>query len=201
MWVSGHSEQAMRMTAEWGDCLFLNGMSDDALAQHIFAARQAAMQWGREISIAVNAYVIATDTREQAFARRDAVVGKRNTKTIGFFRDIMTESGAAAWSGLDDKRMVDSNAGLDAGLIGSFDDVRKRMERLSEIGVDTIVCQFDDPMRDAGPFMKRVIRPLRENTNADDAVSANSNRSPHAAPRWRNSADAVGQQFHKRSAT
>ena len=60
------------------------------------------------------------------------------------------------------KQMVDSNAGLDAGLVGSFDDVRQRMERLAELGVNTIVCQFDEPMRDAGPFMKRVIRPLRE---------------------------------------
>jgi dimethylsulfone monooxygenase len=178
MWVSGHSQQAMRITAEWGDCLFLNGMSDEALSRHIFAARQAATQWGREISIAINAYVIATETREQALARRDAVVEKRNSKTIGFFRDIMTDSGAAAWAGLDDRQMVDSNAGFDAGLIGSFEDVRARLERLAEIGVDTVVCQFDDPMRDAGPFMKRVIRPMRESVDSESALASAANRGP-----------------------
>ena len=170
MWISGHSAQAMQLTAEWGDCLFLNGMADDILARHIFAARQAAMQWGREITIAVNAYVIATETREQALARRDSVVAQRNAKTINFFRDIMTESGAAAWVGLDDQQMVDSNAGFDAGLIGSFDDVRQRLEQLASMGVDTVVCQFDDPMRDAGPFMKRVIRPQREKMADDNSL-------------------------------
>lgn len=171
MWISGHSAQAMKLTAEWGDCLFLNGMADEALARHIFAARQAAMQWDRKISVAINAYVIATETREQAFARRDAVVAKRNNETIALFRDIMTESGAAAWAGLEDRQMVDSNAGFDAGLIGSFGDVRQRLEQLSAIGVDTVVCQFDDPMRDAGPFMKRVIRPLRERAEAGPAAA------------------------------
>ena len=174
MWISGHSAQAMSLTAEWGDCLFLNGMADDALARHVFAARQAAMQWGLKITIAVNAYVIATETREQALARRDAVVAKRNSTTIAFFRDIMTESGAAAWAALDDQQMVDSNAGFDASLIGSFDDVLWRLEQLAAIGVDTIVCQFDDPMRDAGPFMKRVIRPLREKTGEDNSTEVGS---------------------------
>jgi FMNH2-dependent dimethyl sulfone monooxygenase len=58
--------------------------------------------------------------------------------------------------------MVDSNAGFDAGLIGSFENVLEQLLQLSDIGVDTIVCQFDDPMRDAGPFMKRVVQPLRK---------------------------------------
>lgn len=166
MWISGHSSEAMRMAAEWGDTLFLNGMADEGLARHVFAARQAAMQWGRQISIAINAYVIAMETREQARGRRDSVLEKCNVETIGFFREIMTESGAAAWVGLEDRQMVDSNAGFDAALIGSFADVKQRLERLTEIGVDTVVCQFDDPMRDAGPFMKHVVRPLREDAGA-----------------------------------
>jgi FMNH2-dependent dimethyl sulfone monooxygenase len=74
----------------------------------------------------------------------------------------MEASGAAAWTDLTDLQMVDSNSGFDAQLIGSFSDVRSRLATLSELGVDKIVCQFDDPMRDVGPFMQHVIRPLRE---------------------------------------
>jgi dimethylsulfone monooxygenase len=174
MWISGHSSEATRMAAEWGNCLFLNGMPDERLRRHVFAVRQAAMQWGREISIAINAYVIATETREQALARRDRVLEKRNPETIAFFREVMTESGSAAWAGLTDKQMIDSNAGFDAALIGSFTDVQERLRRLADIGIDTVVCQFDDPMRDAGPFMKHVIRPLREEARrlADTAAIA-----------------------------
>jgi len=92
------------------------------------------------------------------------VLSRRNPETIAFFRTVMEASGASAWAALDDEQMVDSNAGLEAGLIGSFEEVRERVARLSALGVDKLVCQFDDPMRDAGPFMKRVIRPHREAT-------------------------------------
>jgi FMNH2-dependent dimethyl sulfone monooxygenase len=75
---------------------------------------------------------------------------------------VIVRSGAAAWASLGEEQMVDSNAGFELGLIGSFEEVRQRIPKLQAIGLDRIVCQFDDPMRDAGPFMKRVIRPLRE---------------------------------------
>jgi FMNH2-dependent dimethyl sulfone monooxygenase len=121
-----------------------------------------AMRWGRRITIALNAFVIATETSQQARERRDRVVQRRNDETIAFFRGVMEASGAAAWADLNDEQMVDSNSGFDAGLIGSFAEVRERLDTLARLGVDKIVCQFDDPMRDVGPFMQRVIRPLRE---------------------------------------
>jgi len=166
MWVCGHSRQATEMAAEWADCLFLNGMSDADLAQHIITVKQAAQRWNRKISIAVNAYVIAAESREQAVARRAAVIKKIDREKVGFFRDIMADSGAAAWDGLSDEQMIDSNAGFEANLIGSFQDIRARLDELAEVGVDTVVCQFDDPMRDAGPFMKHVIEPMRADRTA-----------------------------------
>ena len=113
VWIAGHSDRAVQMAAEWGHCLFLNGMSDEELSRRI-------------------------------------------QKVIG-------RSGAAAWASLGEEQMVDSNAGFELGLIGSFEDIRQRIPKLQAIGLNRIVCQFDDPMRDAGPFMKHVIRPLRDN--------------------------------------
>jgi FMNH2-dependent dimethyl sulfone monooxygenase len=97
-------------------------------------------------------------------------MARRNTETIGFFREVMSQSGAAAWAALDEEQMVDSNAGFELGLIGSFESVRARIPVLEAIGVDRIVCQFDDPMRDAGPFAKRVIRPLQQSVGAVGAA-------------------------------
>jgi len=162
IWVSGHSSRATALTGEWGDCLFLNGLPDAQLERHINEARQIATRWGRTISIAVNAFVIATETTEQALERRRKVVQGRNDETIAFFRNVMEASGAAAWADLTDEQMVDSNSGLDARLVGSFSDVRERITMLERMGVDKIVCQFDDPMRDVGPFMKNVVRPMQD---------------------------------------
>jgi FMNH2-dependent dimethyl sulfone monooxygenase len=87
-------------------------------------------------------------------------MGRRNPETIAFFRSLMDESEATAWANLTEEQMVDSNAGFVPGLIGSFDEIRGRIAALADLGVNRIVCQFDDPMRDAGPFMKQVVRPL-----------------------------------------
>jgi FMNH2-dependent dimethyl sulfone monooxygenase len=162
VWIAGHSDRAVQMAAEWGHCLFLNGMSDDELKRRVDAVRQEANSWGRSVLIAANAYVVATETTEQARQRWKSVIARRNPATIGFFRKVISGSGAAAWATLGEEQMVDSNAGFELGLIGSFEDIRQRIPKLQSIGVNRIVCQFDDPMRDAGPFMKHVIRPLRE---------------------------------------
>jgi FMNH2-dependent dimethyl sulfone monooxygenase len=162
VWIAGHSHRATQMAAEWGHCLFLNGMSEEELKQRIETVRQEANRWGRTILVAANAYVIATEATEQARHRWRSVIARRNSQTIDFFRKVIGGSGAAAWASLGEEQMVDSNAGFELGLIGSFEDIRQRIPQLHAIGLDRIVCQFDDPMRDAGPFMKNVIRPLRE---------------------------------------
>lgn len=161
IWIAGQSDRAVEMIASWGDCLFINGMPEDELASKIAEVRQAAGRWGRKVEIAINAYVIATEEPEQARRRREAVVHRRNNATIAYFRRIMENSGATTWDDLSEEEMVDSNAGFNAGLIGSFVEVRDHLARLHSLGVDRIVCQFDDPMRDAGPFMKEVIQPFR----------------------------------------
>ncbi|ODA69063.1 Methanesulfonate monooxygenase [Methyloligella halotolerans] len=183
IWISGHSEDALRMSGEWANCLFLNGMTDAALKRHVAAARQSAMRWGREVSVGINAYVIATETRAQAEARYREVITQRNTESIEYFRDVMLNSGSVAWEGLSDEQLVDSNAGFEARLIGSFEDVRNRLRELRGIGVEKVVFQFDDPMRDAGPFMKNVIRPLREEFAAEAADELEHDAAPVGAGR------------------
>lgn len=170
VWIAGHSHRAVQMAAEWGHCLFLNGMSDAELKQRIETIRHEANNFGRSVLVAANAYVIATETTDQARARWKSVIAKRNSQTIDFFRKVIGRSGAAAWASLGEEQMVDSNAGFELGLIGSFEDIRERIPRLQSIGLNRIVCQFDDPMRDAGPFMKNVIRPLRETRTIEFAA-------------------------------
>lgn len=170
IWIAGHSDRAVQMAAEWGHCLFLNGMSDDELKKRIETARQEANRWGRTLQIAANAYVIATESTEQSRQRWKSVISRRNSDTIDFFRRVIGSSGAAAWAALGEEQMVDSNAGFELGLIGSFEDIRNRLPKLEALGLNRIVCQFDDPMRDAGPFMKNVIRPLRETRSIEFAA-------------------------------
>ncbi|MBB5415262.1 FMNH2-dependent dimethyl sulfone monooxygenase [Paraburkholderia atlantica] len=162
IWVSGHSERATALAAEWAGCLFLNGLPDVQLTRHIVDARQAALRWDRRVAIAVNAFVIAAESAATAAERREQIVETRNDEAIAFFRAAMQASGATTWTDLTDELMIDTNSGFNAHLIGSFAEVRNRVEQLSALGVDKIVCQFEDPLRDIGPFMQQVVQPLRE---------------------------------------
>src|SRR5690606_18800262 len=49
VWIAGHSNRAIALTAEWGDCLFLNGMNDTDLRKQIQAVRQEANHRGRTV--------------------------------------------------------------------------------------------------------------------------------------------------------
>ncbi len=172
VWVAGHSNRAIEMTACWGDCLFINGMGDEELTEQIVRMRQAAAKWGRKVDIALNAYVIAAESETEALRQRDWLIQNRNLATIDYFRKIMAESEASTWENLDDEQMVDSNAGFNAGLIGSFDQVRAKVEQLSEAGVNKIVCQFDNPLRDAAPFMEKVIKPFRSESRTTHLLAS-----------------------------
>ncbi|WP_069094226.1 LLM class flavin-dependent oxidoreductase [Methyloligella halotolerans] len=176
VWVAGHSDRAVNLVAERGDCLFVNGMNDDDLVQQIQAVRREASKRGREVSIAANAYVLGAESSDEAKRRAADVVSKRNIDTIAFFRGVMDQSGGAAWADLEEEQMVDSNAGFELGLVGSFEEIQARIGDLAEMGINRIICQFDDPMRDAELFMKRVVRPLRSGWwNPSPATEAGSN--------------------------
>jgi hypothetical protein len=88
---------------------------------------------GQDVLVAANAYVIATESGDQARHRWKSVIARRNSETIDFFRKVIGRSGAAAWASLGEEQMVDSNAGVELGLIGSFEEIRQRIPKLQAL--------------------------------------------------------------------
>jgi FMNH2-dependent dimethyl sulfone monooxygenase len=93
-----------------------------------------SQQLGQDRLVAANAYVVATEAGEQARQRWKSVIARRNSETIDFFRKVIGRSGAAAWASLGEEQMVDSNAGFELGLIGSFEEIRQRIPKLQALG-------------------------------------------------------------------
>lgn len=161
-WIAGHSARAVQMAAEAGECLFLNGMDDAALAHQIATLRKAEATTGRKATIAINAHVIAEPTNSAAQARVARLIARRDTQSIAEFRTIMQQSGATSWANLSDAEMVDSNAGFAAGLVGDYATLQARLRQLRSLGVDRVLCQFDNPAADIPVFMSRVVDPIRD---------------------------------------
>lgn len=172
LWVAGHSSHAIELAAKHSGCLFLNGMHDEALAGQIRKVKMACELYGTSVKIAINAHVIAEPTQQAARDRLDRLVAQRNLTSIAYFRRVMAQSGAVGWEGLSDVDMVDSNAGFAAGLIGSYRELSARLISLRSIGVDRIICQFDDAERDAAVFMHEVVSPVRAYLEKENSVQS-----------------------------
>ncbi len=161
IWVSGHSNRAKNLAANYADSLFLNGMPDKDLSYHIGRCREADPTQEKATNIIVNAHIIAAQTDEIAYQRLESVFSNADKNKIEMFREIMNESGASTWGGLTERQMVDSNAGFEVGLVGSFSRIRRRILELVSLGVSGIACQFDQPLEEMGIFMREVVEPIR----------------------------------------
>ena len=70
----------------------------------------------------------------------------------------MDASGAAVWAGLSETQMVDTNAGLETGLVGSRATIASALDALEAAGVDIVMCQFEDVTTDVQGFRRFVLR-------------------------------------------
>jgi FMNH2-dependent dimethyl sulfone monooxygenase len=158
LWISGHSDSAIRLAATEGDVLFLNGMPLQQLSPFIRRVKSFAAADGRALRVAVNAFILLEETDSAAQARHYALLANRDRELIGTFRTAMDESGAAVWSDLNETQMVDTNAGFETGLIGSADSIAAQLEALQAAGVDIVMCQFEDVRVDLQRFGSRILR-------------------------------------------
>jgi FMNH2-dependent dimethyl sulfone monooxygenase len=158
LWISGHSESAIRLAATEGDVLFVNGMPLAELSPFIRNVKSSAAREGRSLRVAVNAFIVLEETDSAARGRHESLLANRDRDLIQRFRTAMDDSGAAVWAGLSETQMVDTNAGFETGLIGSAGSVEAGLEALEASGVDILMCQFDDLRIDLQRFVNRVLR-------------------------------------------
>jgi FMNH2-dependent dimethyl sulfone monooxygenase len=161
IWVSGHSDNAIELAVKHGDVLCLDSMSDEELKQMIARIRLYEDKHNKKIEIAMSAFIVIGETTTDSKAIYESIIDNRDKEVIEMFRKIMAESGATMWSDLTDKQMVDSNCGLDAGLIGSAEIIIQELNKLEDFGVNIILCQFKDMYEDSIKFGEKVIQLIK----------------------------------------
>ena len=174
IWVSGQSTNAQELVAQYGDVFFIDSMPDKDLKEKIQQLRKLESKYGRKVKIAMSVFVILDETDEKAELRYKKILLNRQQSLIDNFRKIMAESGAAMWKELSDEQMVDSNCGFDASLIGSNSTILSRLLRLKECGVDILLCQFEDMLKDTVSFGETVLPQLvsTQTINKNTAMQA-----------------------------
>ncbi|WP_181704831.1 LLM class flavin-dependent oxidoreductase [Chthonobacter rhizosphaerae] len=154
--VSGHSDPAFRLAADTGATLFLNGMPPEAVAdvRHRFARLTSSRAKPR---IAVNALILPADTDMAGEDRRRAIADGADAALISLFKSAILTSGAQSWGVPSDADLIDTNGAFTTALAGAPDTIADRLSAYAEAGVDLVLCQFPDTLRDLAAFGSTVM--------------------------------------------
>jgi alkanesulfonate monooxygenase len=162
IYVGGESEPARELVAAHGDVWFINGQPLPDV-QALIADVAARPRNGRPLRFGLSAFVIARESEAEAqmalarlseLAKLDApirAVQRANTDPQSVMAQTMLKT-----------PRVGSNGGTAAGLVGSYDQVAKRIGQFGEAGIDLFMLQFQpfeaEMRRFAAEIMPRVRR-------------------------------------------
>ncbi|MBX6394353.1 MAG: LLM class flavin-dependent oxidoreductase [Alicyclobacillaceae bacterium] len=152
----GNSAEARQMAGQYSDWYFMNGAPLEELSEQIRDVSREAARWGREVRFAVNAFVIARETEEEAWEEHRRLVEAADVEAIEAFRERAREA-KGMWSRsttLGD--FVANNEGFRTGLIGSYEQVAERIDALHRIGIEMVLMAFRWPLQELPLFREKV---------------------------------------------
>jgi FMNH2-dependent dimethyl sulfone monooxygenase len=163
----GNSAAAREMAARVTDVLFMNGGSVEHIADMIQDVKQRAARYGREndIRFAMNAFVICRDTEEEAHQVLRDIISQANVEAVKGFGEAVKEAGQASpegqgmWSNSKFEDLVQYNDGFKPRLIGTPEQIARRIQEYEAVGVDIVLTGFLHFIEEIEQFGWRV-RPL-----------------------------------------
>lgn len=156
----GNSEEAQMMAGRQSDWYFMNGAPVEQLKTQMERVSAVARQYDRRVRFAVNAFVIARETEKEAMKEYNDIVENADLTTIQHFKQYMKEA-TGMWSkarSISD--FVANNEGFRTGLIGSYKQVREKIEQLKQAGIDLVLMAFRFPLNELRSFQENVIKKL-----------------------------------------
>jgi len=177
LWFGGSSDEGIQVGAKHADVYLTWGEPPDMVAEKLERVRRAAREQGREVKFGIRMHVIVRRTEEQAWeaaqeliryvddvdiakaqemqAKRDSE-GQRRMMSLhkGSRNNLMV--GPNLWSGIGLLR-----PGVGTALVGSAENVAKRMQEYSDIGIDTFIMSGYPHLEEAYRFAEMVF-PLLE---------------------------------------
>lgn len=167
----GNSVAAREMAARQSDFYFMNGAPLESLREHITHVRALAAQQNRTVRFAVNAFVIARPTEEQARAVLEDIIENADTEIIERFRKNVQQAGQATsekkgmWSDSRFEDLIQFNDGFKTGLIGTPQQIAERIVALAKIGVDMLLTGFlhyEDELMEFGQQVIPLVQRLEQ---------------------------------------
>jgi FMNH2-dependent dimethyl sulfone monooxygenase len=164
----GNSRAAQENAGAVSDWYFMNGNTPEGHAQQIRNVQAIAASHGRHVRFAVNSFVIARETEEEAHAVLASIIEQADPEAVNAFGGAVKEAGQASpegqgmWSNSGFKDLVQYNDGFKTNLIGTPRQIAERIVALKDIGVDLVLCAFLHFQEEVAYFGERVMPLVRE---------------------------------------
>jgi FMNH2-dependent dimethyl sulfone monooxygenase len=116
----------------------------------------------------MNAFVIARDTEEEAKRVLADIVKHADAEAVNAFGDAVKQAGRASpegqgnWATSSFEDLVQYNDGFRSNLIGTPEQIARRILEYKSVGVDLILAGFLHYLEDVEYFGARVLPLVRE---------------------------------------
>lgn len=164
----GNSTAARRMAGRVSDWYFMNGNSPEGVAEQVAEVGGYARDAGRGIRFGLNGFGVVRDTEAEAVAVVDDIVAHADVEKVNGFGEAVKEAGQSAadrkgmWADSGFKDLVQYNDGFRTGLVGTPEQVARRVMAYRLVGVDLVLLGFLHVQEEVRSFGERVIPLVRE---------------------------------------
>ncbi|OAL33244.1 hypothetical protein AYO20_07561 [Fonsecaea nubica] len=176
----GNSIDARENAATVSSYYFMNGNTLEGFQAQIADVKERARRESREdqVKFAVNGFVIARETEEEAIRVLQEIQGKADKEAVEAFGDQVKNAGASTadktgmWANSKFEDLVQYNDGFKTKLIGTPQQIADRILLLKSLGVSILLTAFlhyDDEVEQFGKEVIPLVRKLEAEGRGKDA--------------------------------
>ncbi|KIX92716.1 uncharacterized protein Z520_11568 [Fonsecaea multimorphosa CBS 102226] len=176
----GNSIDARENAATVSSYYFMNGNTLEGFQTQIADVRERARREGREdqVKFAVNGFVIARETEEEAIRVLQEIQGKADKEAVEAFGDQVKNAGASTanktgmWANSKFEDLVQYNDGFKTKLIGTPQQIADRILLLKSLGISILLTAFlhyDEEIEQFGKEVIPLVRKLEAEGRGKDA--------------------------------
>jgi len=170
LYAGGESPKGKAVIAENCDAYVMHGGTVDEISVKIKDMQNKRTELGKEpfSSFGMAAYVICRDTQEEAEQELARITDVKESSAYAGFVDFVNKSQLEQQIKLQDYSV--SNRGLRPGLIGTPEQIAKKILEYEDAGINLLLLQFSPQLEEMKKFSEQVM-PLVESLKIEREVS------------------------------
>lgn len=166
----GNSTSAREMAGRLSDFYFMNGNTIEGAHEQILDVSQRAVRHGRAgaVRFGLNGFAVVRDTEAEAVEVVEEIIARADADKVRDFGEAVKQAGRSTldqkgmWADSDFRDLVQYNDGFRTGLVGTPEQVARRILDYKAVGVDLLLLGFLHVHEDVQRFGEQVIPLVRE---------------------------------------